>query len=128
MSMPHGHGMCAATPVQLRWRFARGFVARLRGLLGRSPPVPGAALLIAPCRAVHTVGMRYPIDIVFLARDGRVLRVCPQVVPVRARVCRRAWGVAELAAGQASRLDIVAGTTLALPPDMTPTAKSRRDR
>lgn len=117
-----------ASSVPIRWRLARGFIARLRGLLGREPPALGTALLIVPCKAVHTVGMQYPIDIVFLGRDGRVLRVCPQVMPSRARVCWQAWGVAELAAGEASRLGIVAGAMLALPLNIRAAAKSRRDR
>lgn len=123
---------CHAAPVvpqvAISWKLARGFVSRLCGLLGREPPAPATALLLVPCRAVHTVGMRYPIDVVFVARDGRVLRVCPQVAPMRARLCRQAWGVAELAAGEAGRLGIVAGATLVLPTDARPVAKSRHER
>lgn len=118
----------AAPSGPIGWQLARGFIPRLCGLLGRQPPAPGTALLIVPCRAVHTVGMRYAIDVVFVARDGRVLRVCPRVAPMRARVCRQAWGVAELAAGEAGRLGIVAGATLVLPPDARPVAKSRHER
>ena len=52
-------------------RLAATPLARLRGLLGRPPsPVP---LLIVPARSVHTVGMRRPIDVVFLDDDLRVL-------------------------------------------------------
>lgn len=46
--------------------------ARSRGLLGRDGV--GGALLIAPCRWIHTVGMRFPIDVAYLAADGTVLK------------------------------------------------------
>ena len=128
MSPIRGHAALAVPPVPIKWRLARGFMARLRGLLGHELPAPGTALLIVPCRGVHTVGMRYPIDIVFVARDGRVLRVCPWVMPMRARVCGQAWGVAELAAGESTRLGIVAGAALVLPLSASPAAKSRRNR
>lgn len=45
--------------------------ARRRGLLGRDD-VPGA-LLLTPARAVHTIGMRFPIDVAFLDADGIVI-------------------------------------------------------
>lgn len=128
MSRIRRHAAPVTPQVAIGWQLARGFLLRLRGLLGRQPPAPGTALLIVPCRAVHTVGMRYAIDVVFVAGDGRVLRVCSRVAPMHARVCRQAWGVAELAAGEARRLGIVDGATLVLPPDARPVAKSRRER
>lgn len=45
---------------------------RLRGLLGRPAPQKGEGLLIDPSRAVHMFGMKYPLDILFVATDGRV--------------------------------------------------------
>lgn len=45
---------------------------RLRGLLGRPEPQKGEGLLIDPSRAVHMYGMKYPLDILFVAPDGRV--------------------------------------------------------
>lgn len=71
---------------------------RLRGLLGTHEP-PAQGLYITPCSSVHTMGMRYPIDLVFLARDGRVLRVAEAVPPWRVVGARGAYAVAEFAAG-----------------------------
>lgn len=51
---------------------ADGPVARTRGLLGRD--ALEGVLVLRPCRNVHTFGMRFPIDVVFCDRDGRVLR------------------------------------------------------
>ena len=45
---------------------------RIRGLLGRDG-IDGA-LVLRPCRSVHTLGMRFPIDVAFCTRDLRVLR------------------------------------------------------
>ena len=50
---------------------ADGFEARLRGLLGRDR-IEGA-LLLRPARSVHTLGMRFPIDVAFCDRDLNVL-------------------------------------------------------
>lgn len=52
---------------------ARTRAERRRGLLGRDG-IDGV-LVLEPCRQVHTVGMRFPIDVAFCARDGRVLRM-----------------------------------------------------
>ena len=87
---------------------------RMRGLLGRARPAPGTALLIDPCRAVHTVGMRYPVDLVFLDADWRVVRHVPDVRP--GRFCigggRRARRVVETAAGWLPPAHAADGTRL----------------
>ena len=54
---------------------------RLRGLLGRSPLAPGEGLLLRPCRAVHTWGMRYSIDVAFLDAGSRVIASYPLLAP-----------------------------------------------
>ncbi|ARP88717.1 hypothetical protein CAL13_13585 [Bordetella genomosp. 9] len=72
---------------------------RLRGLLWRGRPRPGVGLWLLPCRAVHTFGMRYPLDIVFLDRKRRVVSVVRGLAPRRAALCLRAASVVELEAG-----------------------------
>lgn len=101
--------------VRVRWQVAARLHQRLRGLLCSAPPRPGHALLLQPCSAVHTCGMKYPIDVVFMDGAGRVLRVCAAVPPRRVRLCWRARMVAELAAGEAGRLGITPGVRMALP-------------
>lgn len=61
---------------------------RLRGLLGRRSLGPGAALMIERCGSVHTVGMRFALDLVFLNRAWRVVKVIRNVRPGRLMV----WG------------------------------------
>lgn len=83
--------------------------ARLRGLIGRPPPAPGQALLLRPAASVHTCFMRYPIDVVFLDREGRVLAIHDAVPAWRLRAQRGAHAVLELRAGEARRLGIEPG-------------------
>ena len=77
--------------------------ARRRGLLGRHQMPPDTALVIAPCGAVHTFGMRFPIDIVCAHRDGRILTVRSSVPPRRLTGAWRAFAVIELADGVIER-------------------------
>ena len=72
------------------------------------------ALVIAPCNAVHTFFMRFPIDIVFLTRDGEVLSIRSSVGPWRMAVSFRGFAVLELAAGRAARCGLTTGERLRL--------------
>jgi len=65
--------------------------------------------MLQPAASVHTCFMRYSIDIVFLANDGRVLAVHNAVPPWRLRTQRRARAALELRAGEARRLGIEPG-------------------
>lgn len=85
---------------------------RMRGLLGRDLLADQQALWITPCNAVHTVGMRMPIDVVFLAADGTVLAVHHVVRRNRWRAHWRARAVLELAAGRAVALALQRGQVL----------------
>ena len=84
-------------------------VARLRGLLGRRALGMDEGLLIRPASSIHTFFMRFPIDAVFLSRNGEVLKVASNVAPWRMRSCRKAYAVLELAAGEAERRDVAVG-------------------
>jgi len=72
---------------------------RKRGLLGRTSLDADTALVIAPCNAVHTCFMRFPIDVVFVARDGRITKTAAGVRPWRLAASVRAFATIELAAG-----------------------------
>ena len=56
---------------------------RVRGFLGRPEPASGEGLLLSPCRAVHMIGMAYPLDILFLDRHGKVVAVYERLSPGR---------------------------------------------
>ncbi len=85
---------------------AERFLSRCRGLLGRPPPGKDEGLLIRPCSSVHTFGMRYPIDLVWLDRQGRILDLVPGLRPGRMTWRPGASAVLELASGQIERLGL----------------------
>ena len=87
--------------------------SRRRGLLGRTG-LDDAALVIAPCNAVHTLFMRFPIDVVFVDRAGRVLRIAASVPAWRMTASWRAFATIELAAGTVARIGTAVGHTLHL--------------
>lgn len=62
---------------------ATNLLARARGLLGKRRLEPGHGLWIEPCSSIHMFFMRFAIDVVFLDRDHRVVRVCENVRPWR---------------------------------------------
>lgn len=67
---------------------------RLRGLLFHREPPP-YALRLDRCRSVHTFGMRFALDLHWLAADGTVVRIDRAVPPRRVRACRGAVAVVE---------------------------------
>jgi len=84
--------------------------ARRRGLLGRDGA--DGAVVLRPCRQVHTFGMRFPIDVVWCGSGGRVLRTASLR---RSRVSRpvlRARFVIEADAGAVGRWDLHAGDVI----------------
>jgi uncharacterized membrane protein (UPF0127 family) len=86
----------------------------MRGLLGRRGLQQGEGLLLQPAGSIHTFFMRFPIDVVFLDGDRRVMRVVPDVQPWRTAAVRKARFVLELAAGEAARVGMTPGSVLQL--------------
>jgi len=80
---------------------ARGPAGRLVGLAGRPDLPAGVALHLRRCRSVHTFGMRFSLDLVWLDRAGAVVRIDRAVPPCRVRTCRAARSVLETRAGGA---------------------------
>lgn len=78
---------------------ARGFRARLLGLALIPRDRAGAGLLIPRCSSVHTFGMRFALDLVFLGVRGEALEVRRGVPPARVVRHRGAAAVLELVAG-----------------------------
>lgn len=90
--------------------------SRKRGLLGRDGLPPGHALVIAPSNMVHTFFMRFPIDILFVSRDGTVRKVSERVPARRLAGSLRAFAVIEMAAGSVTASPTLAGDRLMLEP------------
>jgi hypothetical protein len=95
-----------------RCRLAESLWARTRGLLGRSGLDSDEGLLIRPAGSVHTLFMRFPIDVVFLDRELRVLSVHAAVKPWRVAAQRGAKATLELPAGAAARAGLDPGRQL----------------
>jgi uncharacterized protein len=94
---------------------ANTFRTRLFGLLGRKGLKQGAGLLIKPSSGVHTFGMSFPIDIVTLDRDYRVLRIFENTGPWTIRgLSLKTRSVLELPAGRIQECKIEPGDTLTL--------------
>ena len=93
-----------------------GSWARLRGWLGEPPPPPGCPVLglLLPVRWVHTVGMRFDLDLVFLDAQGYVTATYYAVPPARIRGCWRARMVLELPAGSPWAQSVVPGAVCRL--------------
>jgi uncharacterized membrane protein (UPF0127 family) len=103
---------CTTPAGVLRVRVADRFYSRALGLLVGAPLGPDEGLLIAPCASIHTIGMRYPLDVVFLDHQAGVLRVCAEVRAGRMRWARGAHGVLELRSGIAALHGLAWGVRL----------------
>jgi uncharacterized membrane protein (UPF0127 family) len=75
--------------------------ARRRGLARLDSLPADHALRIPRCPAVHTFGMRFALDLIWLDKHDRVARVDRNVRPLRMRMCPRARSVIETLAGEA---------------------------
>jgi uncharacterized membrane protein (UPF0127 family) len=74
---------------------------RFVGLMGRATLPSGKGLLIRPCNSIHMFFMRFPIDVAFLDREGRVLRVYHGIKP---------WRVSRIVLGAKAAVELPAGT------------------
>jgi uncharacterized membrane protein (UPF0127 family) len=90
--------------------------ARRKGLLGRRGMAPFSALVLAPCAAVHTMFMRFAIDVIFVDAAGRAVHIVTGLPPWRAAIARVAHAVIELPAGTLASREVVVGDSLYLVP------------
>lgn len=103
-----GKGVLVAS----RCRLADTSLSRMVGLLNRDSLAEGEALLLDPCNHVHTLFMRFPIDVVFLAKDDTVVAV-QELAPWRlSRLHLKSRKILELALGSCRRAGLVAGDRL----------------
>ncbi len=94
---------------------ADGWWRRAVGLLGRRELPDGSGLLLVPCSSVHTMGMRFPLDLAFLDGAGRILQTRPDLSPGRLAVGGRgAKAALELPAGTLAATDSREGDFLIL--------------
>lgn len=86
---------------------------RMKGLLGREKLEPGESLWIKPCKSIHTIGMRFPLDVVFLDKRNAVVALKENLPPNRLTGLHlSAVSVLELPAGTLAATDTRAGDLL----------------
>lgn len=105
------------SPAIARAKIAGNVWSRFWGLMLRGSLPEGEGLIIDPCYSVHTLFMRFPIDVVFLDRENRVLKVAENLRPFRASIGRGARKVLELPAGSARRAGVRVGDVMTIKRD-----------
>jgi uncharacterized membrane protein (UPF0127 family) len=96
-------------------RVADGLWSRFWGLMGRKRLPEGSALLLKPSSSIHTAFMRFPIDVVFLDKELRVVKVVAEMRPFRVALAFHGTHSAlELNAGAAARAQVEAEDQLVL--------------
>lgn len=85
---------------------------RRRGLLKHTSLPKGEGLWIVPCEAVHSFWMKFAIDVVYLSKKKKVLKVRHNLVPWRMSACLLAHSVLELPAGMAAETQTTKGDQL----------------
>jgi uncharacterized protein len=101
-------GLTLATRVEL----ANTSAARRRGLLGVKDLAVESGLWITPCEAIHTFGMKMPLDVIFIDRNFAVRKILTNLAPRRIGVCLVAHSVLELRAGTVARTGAQRGDKL----------------
>ena len=100
------------TVVADRAILANTSATRRTGLLKHDSLQDGEGLLIVPCEGVHTFGMKFPIDVIYLNKKHVVLKIKPEMPKRRMSICLRAHSVLELPAGMAARTGTAVGDQL----------------
>ncbi len=104
-----------ATVVAQDVRLADGIWSRFWGLMGRKGLPEEAGLLLRPSSSIHTAFMRFAIDVVFLDRSLKVVKVVPRMKPFRASMAfGGAHSALELNAGAAEEAQVQTGDQLTL--------------
>ena len=85
---------------------------RKTGLLKHERLPKGEGLWIAPCEAVHSFWMKFPIDVLYLNKKKKVLKIRHHMAPWRLSACLRAHSVLELPAGMAAETQTQPGDEL----------------
>jgi uncharacterized protein len=106
---------------------ADGWLSRLRGMLGRPEPKAGEGLLLTPCQSVHMYGMRFPLDVAFMDRDGVIVAAYRSLQPgARSKWHRDAAHALELPAGTLESSGTAVGDVLTWAAQPAPAAGEAR--
>lgn len=93
---------------------ADSFLLRLRGLMGQNRLPKATGLLLSPCNSVHMCFMRFAIDVVYLDKEYKIIKIVKNLRPWSGlSMCRTAWAALEMTSGEADRCDFEVGRRLA---------------
>jgi len=86
---------------------------RMKGLLGKKELKKGQALILDPCNSIHTFFMRFPIDILFLDKNNKIIKTISCLKPFRlTSIYFNATSAVELPIGTIQSLSIQKGDIL----------------
>lgn len=89
------------------------FFSRLAGLMFRKKLPTSTGLLLSPCNSVHMCFMRFAIDVIYLDKDYKILKIVKDLKPwIGLSMCSNAWATLEMTAGEADRCGLVVGKKL----------------
>ena len=89
---------------------------RMKGLLGRASMPASEAIILRPAASIHTLFMRFALDIIYLDREDRVVKVVPNLVPYRFSAAKKAHTVLEMTSGATAGSDLQPGDQLLIEP------------
>jgi uncharacterized protein len=114
------------TVVSDKCHFANTVLKRMVGLLNRGQFGEGEGLLLDRCYGIHTFGMRFPIDVLFLDKDLRVIRAVKALPPYRTCVVKKSVYVLEVPVGALAASHTVEGDQIQIRTANTDTTTSVR--
>lgn len=86
------------------------FGKRLKGWMGKKKPQSSEGLLLIPCKSIHTLFMKFPIDVLFIDPSGKVIHLIEQMKPWRfSPVIQQSAAVLELVGGSVAESGIRLG-------------------
>jgi len=95
--------------------YANTWLTRMIGLLSRHTLYDGEGLWLSPCHSIHTIGMKFPIDVIFLDKHNYVRKVVEQLKPYRICIsCKGSFSVLELPVGIISKTLLQKGDRLSV--------------
>lgn len=99
--------------IPLKAELADSFFKRFKGLMFRKSMASDSALLLSPCNAIHTFSMRFPIDVVYLDSDARVVHIEKSMQPNKVgKSIKTALSVLELNIDMVEKLSLKSGDLL----------------
>lgn len=94
-------------------KIAKNPFSRMKGLLFTKEILPGKGLCLKPCNGVHSIGMRYAIDVIYLNKAGAIQKIIHDFKPGKlGPVNFKTHQIVEMKAGTLKPLDLTAGEVL----------------